>query len=511
MAVVGRILQFARYYSSFYDDTLHTAYPQNENLANYVYEGAGAYYLMFASPDYNVGATTPIYRLYSPTLGDHWHTPMSSASGYYSEGVVGYVYNRSGPYSRAMYSFVIYRNGKTNHYNSFQSSPFPGYTSLGLAYYAPLIVYGCTDPSADNYNVYANQNSTGCTYSIRGCTDPLASNYNPNANVNQGCSYPTPVISMSLSQNSIIQGGSSTLSWTIFNSTSRSLSGVGSIAANGSLQVSPADDTTYTITANYYGYTSSTASKTLVVYVPPVATLTVDDTTIVQGENTILRWSTTGDASTASISPGIGSTNLTSFQSISPSQTTTYTLSVSGNGGSDSSQVTVTVLQPPTATIGTPLSVNYGDTITISYSQENATTAFELRVFTNDLDGNSANEVIDLGAGESANGTYTYTPTYTNRGPLTIDFTLAAIGQGNLAGYDYAAVPVIIDQLPDAIDIPETDDAIKDETPVITPDIEVTTTQIVVNDIDVPVAIKADYPIQVEIDNSGIYRDVEQI
>ena len=84
MAVVGRILQFARYYSSFYDDTLHTAYPQNENLANYVYEGAGAYYLMFGSPDYNVGATTPIYRLYSPTLGDHWHTPMSSASGYYS-------------------------------------------------------------------------------------------------------------------------------------------------------------------------------------------------------------------------------------------------------------------------------------------------------------------------------------------------------------------------------------------------------------------------------------------
>lgn len=512
MAVVGRILQFARYYSSFYDDTLHTAYPQNENLSTYAYEGAGAYYLMFASPDYNVGATTPIYRLYSPTLGDHWHTPMSSASGYYNEGVVGYVYNRSGPYRRAMYSFVIYRNGKANHYNSFQSSPFPGYTSLGLAYYAPLIVYGCSDPSADNYNVYANQYSTGCTYSIRGCTDPLASNYNSSANVNDGsCSYPTPVISISLSSSSIIQGQSATLSWNVYNSTSRSLSGVGSIPASGSLTVSPSDDTTYTISATYYSYTSSNASRTLVVYVPPVVTLTADRTTLLRGESTTLRWSTTGDATSATITPGIGTSNLSSYQNISPTETTTYIASVSGPGGVDSAQLTIVVIQPPSVSVTGPVSVSYGSSVVLQYEVENATQSFSVTPYYYDLDGvETVGSVINLPLG-TGSGTFTDTNPWGVRGPSQISYVATVVGDGGLTNTDFHMVDVNIDQMPNLLDIPESDEKLKSQDPVITPDETVTTLELAIDDIDIPVEIKSDYPLKVEIDRDGNFKDVRSI
>ena len=65
--------------------------------------------------------------------------------------------------------------------------------------------------------------------------------------------------------------------------------------------------------------------------------------------------------------------------------------------------------------------------------------------------------------------------------------------------------------MPDAIQIPETDDTFKNEEPVVTPDVEVTTDQIVITDIDIPVEIKADYPIQVEIDNADVWQDIREI
>ncbi len=61
------------------------------------------------------------------------------------------------------------------------------------------IVYGCTDPSASNYDPNANY-ATECEYEqpdipeediVWGCTNPDASNYNPEANTDDGsCEYP---------------------------------------------------------------------------------------------------------------------------------------------------------------------------------------------------------------------------------------------------------------------------------------------------------------------------------
>tara|TARA_B100001115_G_scaffold173360_1_gene157394 strand:+ start:144 stop:830 length:687 start_codon:yes stop_codon:yes gene_type:complete len=66
----------------------------------------------------------------------------------------------------------------------------------GSCEYEGLI--GCNDPAAINYSPEAigcgespdSTNTDCCVYVVLGCTDPLASNYNPEANVDDGsCEY----------------------------------------------------------------------------------------------------------------------------------------------------------------------------------------------------------------------------------------------------------------------------------------------------------------------------------
>jgi hypothetical protein len=239
--------------------------------------------------------------------------------------------------------------------------------------------------------------------------------------------------------------------------------------------------------------------------------LSLDDSTITLGQSTVLRWSTTGDATTNNIQPGIGSTNLTSLQVVSPTVTTTYTATVSGLGGTGTDEITLVVIPPPEVTITGPISVDYGQSVTVQHEQIRATIAYELQIAMTDLDGVITAEIISLGASASADSTYTHNVPYHNRGPVSIAYTLYAVGPGNLTDSDVITVDINIDQNPSAFTVPESDETIKNEEPIISPDIQVTTEQIVIDDIDIPVAIKSDAPIQVEIDDSGVYVDVEQL
>jgi plastocyanin len=56
-------------------------------------------------------------------------------------------------------------------------------------------------------------------------------------------------IQFSASPTNIAPGGTSTLTWTTQNAKTVAISGVGTVAANGSTQVSPQQTTTYTLTA----------------------------------------------------------------------------------------------------------------------------------------------------------------------------------------------------------------------------------------------------------------------
>ena len=54
------------------------------------------------------------------------------------------------------------------------------------------IYAGCTDLLSDNYDATATVNDGSCTYLINGCKDPLADNYDPTATVDDGsCTYST--------------------------------------------------------------------------------------------------------------------------------------------------------------------------------------------------------------------------------------------------------------------------------------------------------------------------------
>jgi len=112
----------------------------------------------------------------------------------------------------------------------------------------------------------------------------------------------------------------------------------------------------------------------------PTATLAASKTTIVSGTSSTLTWSSK-NASTCSASgawTGVKATSGT--QSVSPTSTTTYTLTCSGTGGSShASSVTITVDSPttppaaPTATLGAnPATITSGNNSTLTWSSNNA-------------------------------------------------------------------------------------------------------------------------------------------
>ena len=71
----------------------------------------------------------------------------------------------------------------------------------------PQPVYGCTDPTASNYNSAATADDGSCVYAVIGCTDPTATNYNPSATKDDGsCVYADttpPVTTVALAQVSV--------------------------------------------------------------------------------------------------------------------------------------------------------------------------------------------------------------------------------------------------------------------------------------------------------------------
>ena len=513
----GSLYRFDFWYNSNLGDSFYTSNPQNESLGAYTFRSSNIWNLFqnTNSQGINGQGVQPVYRFWSPValIGDHLFKFGASppSNDYYLEGVIGAAYTSSGANRQPIYR---YYNPSTGDHRYTPGSARSAYIYEGIAWWSPVLVYGCGDSNANNYNGYVNQSSSGCNYSVVGCMDPNASNYNPSANINSGCSYPTPSLTLNINPSSIIQGQNATISWSTYNSTSRSISGIGNVSSSGSQTISPSSTSTYTLSGNYYSYTSANTSKTITVYQPPSITFTVDNSQINAGGNTILRWNVSGSVSTVTISPAIGSTNISSTAVITPTSTTTYTLFASGPGGTGSAIVTVTVSDPPTVTINGPISVNYGDNIIISHQMTKATTTYQLQISEIDLDDNvttASISPVNLGPGPSANSTYTHVVAYHTRGPRAITYTLYGVGQSGLSDTDQIYVPINIDQTPNAIDIPSSEDKLRDEEPIITPNVEVTTEQIVVEDIDVPVEVKSNYPVQVEIENGEVWYNIRQI
>src|SRR5580704_8446826 len=78
----------------------------------------------------------------------------------------------------------------------------------------------------------------------------------------------------------------------------------------------------------------------------PTVSLQASPTSINKGDSTTLSWTST-DATQLTISPDVGAVTAQGSTKVSPSDSTTYTITASGPGGSADSSARVTVSAPP--------------------------------------------------------------------------------------------------------------------------------------------------------------------
>jgi hypothetical protein len=194
---------------------------------------------------------------------------------------------------------------------------------------------------------------------------------------------PAPSIgSFSFSTGSIFAGQSATLSWSVADATSVSISPeIGAVSLTGTKSVAPGATTTYTLTAsNNAG--NSTASATITVtasVLPIITTFSASPTSIKAGGSSTLIWDVSGSTS-ININQGIGGVGAKGSMQITPTATITYTLTA----GAATRSVTVTVdttnvKSTASSTIPTgvpkistfsasPSAIMLGDNITLSWT-----------------------------------------------------------------------------------------------------------------------------------------------
>ena len=78
----------------------------------------------------------------------------------------------------------------------------------------------------------------------------------------------------------------------------------------------------------------------------PTVTLSADPSSIKQGDSSTLSWSST-NATNLSITPGVGTVNAEGSTKVSPSESTDYTITAVGPGGSANATAHITVTAPP--------------------------------------------------------------------------------------------------------------------------------------------------------------------
>jgi OmpA family len=183
-----------------------------------------------------------------------------------------------------------------------------------------------------------------------------------------------------------------------------------------------------TVKDNYGGQSSAqvyvtTASATG----PQIVSFTASPTSITAGQSSTLSWSTIG-ATTVTIS-SIGSVPLNGTDPVSPTVTTTYTLTASNANGSVNATATITVSTPQaslTACYASPANIMAGESATLYYTSQNAT---------------AVNITPGVGS-EGLSGTVVVSPT------TSTTYTVTATGAGGSTSSCSIAVSVTAGALP---------------------------------------------------------------
>lgn len=218
-----------------------------------------------------------------------------------------------------------------------------------------------------------------------------------------------PSVSLTVDKTQISADDTAVLSWNSDNATSCTIEpGIGTVEANGSLSVTPANTTTYTITAQGE-FSTATSSVTISVLSEPVLTLAADKQILEFGDSVSLTWISI-NATTCSLEPGFGFVGLNDSYTVTPSETTTYTLTATNGAGSVSKQLTVEVIEPPFVSISVDQdSIQPGESAILTWRYANATSC----IIEPDIGSVAANGTLTIAPGQTT--TYTITAT----GPLS--------------------------------------------------------------------------------------------
>jgi len=194
--------------------------------------------------------------------------------------------------------------------------------------------------------------------------------------VHRRAAVPVPEFVFSADPSAIAPGDPSTLTWSVSHADSITIApDIGSVDPAGSLVVSPSETTDYTLTASGLGGTTAKSITVTVIQPMPVVEISADPPSILAGESSTLAWHSTY-AETCVIEPGIGDVALNGSIAVSPGETTVYTVTAAGPGGTVTSDVTVTVTKPlPEVTIDvTPKTIESGKWVTLAWTSANVQT-----------------------------------------------------------------------------------------------------------------------------------------
>ncbi len=208
--------------------------------------------------------------------------------------------------------------------------------------------------------------------------DPRGAQAIARVTVTTRAAAPLRILRFTANPSNVKSGQSSTLTWQVENADSVEITTVGRVdARGGSVTVAPADTTVYRLTAKGANNQELNETVTITVEKPlgRILTFTSSPMNISLGQSSTLSWQTDG-AETAELS-GTGPVATNGSQSVSPTVTTTYTLTVRTKFGDVTANTTVQVT-PPTAPrvlrfTAAPQSIVLGDASTLLWSVEGAT------------------------------------------------------------------------------------------------------------------------------------------
>jgi trimeric autotransporter adhesin len=185
---------------------------------------------------------------------------------------------------------------------------------------------------------------------------------------------PPPSITLTIDPTIIIPGTSGTLTWSTTRADSCTASGgwSGSKPSSGTQTITPASTATYTLSCTGPGGSYSKSVTGTVGYPSPGLSFTTSATAIPVGGSAALTWSTTNATECTASSAWSGSKGPSGSETVNPSGSGTYTISCTGPGGTVKRSIAISVVQPPTLTLGaSPPSIDRGQTTSITWSTTN--------------------------------------------------------------------------------------------------------------------------------------------